>query len=113
MCRPATRAARRTTGGSCGDGTAGRRWRARGRSRAGSSDDSASPDRGVLVRRLPPGLEVLEVAGEVGSAVLGIADHRLEPLDLVLQRGDLAVDTGHGVGEDLAPLLRVVRRAEP
>ena len=38
---------------------------------------------------LPAGVQVPQVALEVGAAVPGVRDHRLDPLDLRLQRGDL------------------------
>ena len=64
-------------------------------------------------RRVEPGIELGEVDQEVLPAALGLLDHRRQPVELLPERLDLAVDPPEGVVEDRAPLGRVGGRAEP
>ena len=49
----------------------------------------------------------------MGPPGVGVGDHRLEPVGLGAQRGDLAVDPGERVLDDRPPLGGIVRLAEP
>ena len=118
-CRRATRAGRRRTGGSCGGGTRGRRWRTRSPRGAGRGVGAArgSSGRGRRARRVagcswvgsrPASRSSRWPArwARRSSASAIIASRRS-----ILRRSDadLAVDRVEGVGEDRAALGGVVR----
>jgi hypothetical protein len=63
-------------------------------------------------RRLSAGVDLREVAFEVGASLAGFRDHRLEPLDLRLEGPDLAVDLTEGVVDDRSSFDRVRRLAK-
>src|SRR6188474_323128 len=115
MSRRARSAGRRRTDGSCGGAARGARG-SRSAGRTAGSPSALAPARAlaVLMRcRWGARLDLLEVGVEMSPPALGLADHRLEPVDLLAEAGDLAVDPGKRVADDRLALVGVARRAEP
>ena len=65
------------------------------------------------MRRLAAGIEVGEMSREVGAPLGGLREHRLQPCDLVPQRGHLAIRAIQGVHHQRPPFRGVLAGPEP